>query len=114
MVDGTSVLILVLGLPQAFRLDGETSVPGDNEGKASENIGSFSLVLVARNDNGDSAGSEELSIVGQVIDVGDNGVVDENAIDDSDKGDVGDDVPGFLLSRGREPFVLILQIIKNY
>lgn len=111
VVDGTSVLILVLGLPQAFRLDGEMSVPavpGDSEGKVSKNIWSLSHVLVARNDNGDSAGSEGLFVVGQVIDDGDIGVVDENAIENGDKGDVGDEVPGFLLSRGREPFVLIL------
>lgn len=63
---------------------------------------------VAGNDNGDN-----VTVFGQAVDDGDNDDdVGENVAtdDDGDEGVVGDDVPDFLLSRGRDPFVLILYI----
>lgn len=102
----TSVLILVLGLPQ---------VAGDvGRWSFSKNTESLSPPVV-RNDNGDSVGGDGVATDGQVDD-GDSGDVNGDSGDvSSDKGDVGEDVSveDFLVSRGREPFVLILKSEKN-
>lgn len=104
--DGTSVL-LVLGLPQVADDDGRLSF--------SKNTESLSPPA-ARNDNGDKVRGDVVVTDGQVDD-GDRG----DAIDDSgdvigDNGDVGEDVSveDFLLSRGREPLVLILKSREKY
>jgi len=98
----TSVLILVLGLPQ---------VAGDvGRWSFSKNTESLSPPAV-RNDNGDSVGGDGEATDGQVDD-GDSGdVIGDSGDVSGDKGDdVGEDVSveDFLLSRGREPLVLIL------
>jgi len=108
-----SVLILVLGLPQ---------VAGDvGRWSFSKNTESLSPPVV-RNDNGDSVGGDGVATDGQVDDgdsgdiIGDSGDVIGDICDvNGDKGDVGEDVSveGFLLSRGREPFVLILKSEKK-
>ena len=108
--DGTSVLILVLGLPHVAGDDGRFSL--------SKNTESLSPPA-ARNDNGDSVGGDGVVTDGQVDD-GDSGdVIGDSGDVIGDKGDVGEDVSveDFLLSRGREPFVLILnsdEKIKKY
>jgi len=94
--DGTSVLILVLGLPH---------VAGDDEGLSFSKNTESPSPPAARNDNGDSVGGDGVVTDGQVVDDGDSGDVI------GDNGDVGEDVSvaDFLLSRGREPLVLILK-----
>jgi len=94
--DGTSVLILVLGLPHIAVDGGWLSF--------SKNTESLSPPT-ARNDNGDIVGGDGEVTDDQVVDDGDSGDVI------GDNGDVGEDVSvaDFLLSRGREPFVLILK-----
>jgi len=108
--DGTCILILVLGLPQVADDDGRLSF--------SKNTESLSLPA-ARNDNGDSVGGDEVPTDGQVDDadsgdvIGDSGdVIGDSGDGIGDNSDVGEDVSAedFLLSRGREPFVLILKL----
>jgi len=105
--DWTCVLILVLGLPQVADDDGTLSF--------SKNTESLSPPA-ARNDNGDSVGGDGVATDSQVDD-GDSGdVIGDSGDVIGDNGDVGEDVSveDFLLSRGREPFVLILKLEKKF
>lgn len=104
---GTRVFIRVLGLSLAV------TVAGDDAEKQpfSKCAWSLSPPVVAFNDNGVKAGGDNGDST-----VGDGVEADGQVA--ADDGDVvtGDDVsaPGFLASRGRDPFVLILNAnMKN-
>lgn len=94
--EGTSVLILVLGLPHVAGDGGWLSLSKNTESLSPPGV---------RSDNGDIVGEDGVVTDGQVVDDGDSGDII------GDSGDVGEDVSvaDFLLSRGREPFVLILK-----
>lgn len=107
--DGTSVLILLRGLPQPVTFCGCGVVPDFGDGKSFSINTESPSTLAECGDNGDSIVDDDVDVVVQVII--DDGDIGDNAVPNTgDNGDVGDDVsaPGFLASRGREPLVLIL------
>lgn len=107
--DGMSVLILLRGLLQPVTFCDCGVIPDVDDGKWSFSINTESLSTPAEcGDSGDSIVDDDVDVVHVIIDDGDIG--DSVTADTGDNGDVGDDVsaPGFLASRGREPFVLIL------
>lgn len=107
---GTSVLIRVRGLPQP-EAAGEVAGVGKPQPPSSGDAGSPAAMFIG-SDNGDSAASD----TGDTAAGAGADAVDGHVTGDGDVGDrwgvVGDDVPvpdGLLASRGRDPFVLILQ-----
>lgn len=118
---GTSVLIRVRGLPQPVAA-GEVADVGKPRPSLSGDAGSPAAVFID-SDNGDSAASDTGdtaagagvdAVDGHDGDVGDRrgDVGDRRGVVGDRRGVVGDDVSvpvGLLASRGRDPFVLILQ-----
>lgn len=114
--DGTSVLILLRGLPHPVTFCGCGAIPDVGDGNLSFSINTESLSAPAEcGVNGDSIVDDDVDVVVHVI-IDDGDVGDRTVADTGDNGDVGDDVsePGFLASRGSEPFVLILIIKKKH